>query len=146
MGMGAPIARSPQASTPAQGGKGGGTPMPAQGGKGGKPMPTQGGKGGGYPQQPLVPPQGGKAQLTPEQQAALGPYINLERPMPLVQQPANPYTDNVAALQQRQQMEQQRRQQEMIMRMPPRLRQRYMQQGMPQPSNLGLGGLLGGFR
>jgi hypothetical protein len=51
-------------------------------------------------------------------------------------------------MQQRQQMEQQRRQQEAMMRLPPRLRQRYMQQMNQgqQPSNLGLGGLGGLFR
>ena len=36
--------------------------------------------------QPTVPPQGGKAPLTLEQQVALEPYINPARPMP-VQQP-----------------------------------------------------------
>jgi len=102
---------------PAQGGKGG-RPMPAQGGKGGRPMPAQGGKGlsqtlpppgqgstmpaqGGkgqnfgpnvFPapqvQQPQIPAQGGKAPLTQEQIAALGPVIN-NRPMlpPGVQMP-----------------------------------------------------------
>jgi hypothetical protein len=265
MGMGVPTAgltRSPQTSTPAQGGKGGGRPMPAQGGKGGRPMPTQGGKGGGYPQrdygygnqlppqggkggvrgpsnvpdymQPYLnalPPQGGKGtsqqdydrfmatakfsgtpptyeqfvqnRLNPQpqpygiqptqaepqpfnvQQPAYSTGPQVQQPAP-VQQPANPYTDNVAAPQladtinsltpraiptpqvqqpaprqfdprmmryiqmqqeqQRQQMEQQRRQQEMMMmRLPPRLRQQYMQQGQ-QPSNLGLGGLGGLFR
>jgi hypothetical protein len=272
--------RSPQASTPAQGGKGGGTPMPAQGGKGGRPMPTQGGKGGGrpmpaqggkapipmggmlgggYPQQPgmnpyggypqrdygygnqlplqpfnngvndalsgsnymprsgSIPPQGGKTPLTPEQLDALGPYINNRPPPPGVtttQAPVEkPYVDRYAGtiyagtagpgapppqqpapvqqpvqaepqplntagvgltpintqvqqpaprqfdpkmmyymeMRQRQQMEEQRRQQEAMMRLPPRLRQRYMQQMNQgqQPSNLGLGGLgglLGGFR
>ena len=274
MGMGAPITRSPQASTPPQGGKGGGRPMPPQGGKGGRPMPPQGGKGGGYPQrdygygnqlppqggkggvrgpsnvpdymQPYVnalPPQGGKGtsqqdydrfmatarfsgtpptyeefvqnrlnprpqpygiqptQAEPQpfnvQQPAYSTGPQVQQPAP-VQQPVNPYADNVAAPQladtinslttkpiqpvapqvqqpfaggfpqrdlgygnqfnprmlqhiQRQQMEQQRRQQEMIMRLPPRLRQQYMQQMQQgqQPSNLGLGGLrglLGGFR
>jgi hypothetical protein len=42
--------------------------------------------GPGAPMQPQVPPQGGKAPLTPEQQAALGPYIN-NRPMPQVSPP-----------------------------------------------------------
>jgi len=246
--MGAPtIARSPQASTPPQGGKGGGRPMPAQGGKGGTPMPPQGGKGGrplpsqggkapvpmggfmggGYPQRDYgygnqLPPQGGKGgpSNVPDY---MQPYVNalppqVQQPAP-VQQPVNPYADNVAAPQladtinsltpkpiqpvapqvqqpfpggfpQRDlgygnqlppevqaqinatrsnpqvqkpfprqfdprmmryiqmQQEQQRRQQEMMMRLPPRLRQQYMQQGQ-QPSNLGLGGLgglLGGFR
>jgi hypothetical protein len=42
----------------------------------------------GQPQQPgQVPAQGGKAPLTPEQQAALGPYINPARPMPQVSPP-----------------------------------------------------------
>lgn len=68
-------------------------------------VPAQGGKGGtsnvpGYaqpyvnalnPQQPQVPAQGGKAPLTPEQQAALGPYINPVRPMPQVQPPYTPF-------------------------------------------------------
>ena len=35
-----------------------------------------------------IPAQGGKAPLTPEQQAAFAPYINPARPMPQVQQPA----------------------------------------------------------
>ena len=45
-----------------------------------------GGGGGNQPAPGQVPAQGGKAPLTPEQQAALGPYIN-NRPMPQVSPP-----------------------------------------------------------
>jgi hypothetical protein len=48
----------------------------------------------GVPMQPQVPAQGGKAPLTPEQQAALGPYINT-RPTPQVL-PQKPMPANMA--------------------------------------------------
>lgn len=51
----------------------------------------------GVPMQPQVPAQGGKAPLTPEQQAALGPYVSPARPqvMPMSpqQSPYGPYYD-----------------------------------------------------
>lgn len=204
--MGAPTMGSTFKPSPAVGGKGStaATPTPAPGGKtaapgtvfnpsnpNNVPLPAQG--KGATPSnvpnyvQPYMPigAQGGKAQLTPEQQAQIATNIK-----PAAVQPTNPYLGDVAApqladtvnaltpqaipstattlpqvqppsplvqpppqrqfdprmmyymeMQKRQLMEQQRRRQEMLMRLPPRLRQNYMQQGVPQPSNLGLGGL-----
>ena len=51
-----------------------------------KPMPQVMPQKPGVPMQPQVPAQGGKAQLTPEQQATLGNAINT-RPMPQVSPP-----------------------------------------------------------
>jgi hypothetical protein len=71
--------------------------VPPQGGKTAAPgtifnpnnpnnVPMPGGKGAVQPGQPQVPAQGGKAPLTPEQQATLGNAINT-RPMPQVSPP-----------------------------------------------------------
>ena len=102
MGMGA---MKPGSTVPPQGGKGGVqptqpqspyTPIGAQGGKGGVQQPGRNPLYGTdadpraprvYPQQPQVPAQGGKAPLTPQQQADLAPYIDPIRPMPQVSPP-----------------------------------------------------------
>lgn len=70
-------------------------------------------------------------------------------PSPQVQQPApRPFDPRMIQYIQRQQ-EEQRRRQEMLMKLPPYLRQRYMQQPSTRqviPPNAGLAGLLGALR